>query len=201
LQQHRGTVDPALSGHAAIIGAGAFGEWSKAVPDFPVLDPVPLEIFHAIDKADFIPLAPRHPDLVKPPVNPGALLPLDLTLRLSSVSIWSLDDIGVHDNQCLTTIPEGTLLTQLFTFGNTVRATGNRFKEGVQDAIFSAITLATLNITAHNEATHCLVVRPKPVANDTRAIDGPNLVMVTGDLRKQCDAFEAAFGDFGRLGG
>jgi hypothetical protein len=184
-----------------IVGAKEFGDYSKAIEDFPVADPAPTEIVSALDKMIFQPLSPDHPDIVKPVINPGAMLNLDLTLRLSSVSIWTLDDIGVHDNQCLTTIPEGTLLTQLFTFGDSVRTTGNRFKEGAQDAIFSAITLGQINVTAHNEATHCLVVRPKPVAGQSRSIDGPNIVTLTGTQLAQCQAFETAFGDFGRLGG
>jgi hypothetical protein len=192
------TVSPSVD---EALGAKAFLDYSKAFVDFPSADAVPLEIVNTLDKIAYKPLSPDHPDIVKPEINPGALLPLDLTLRLSSVSLWSLDDIGIHDNQCLTIIPEGTLLTQLFTFGDSVRATGNRFKEGESDAIFSAITLGTINVTAHNEATHCLVVRPKAVPGENRVIDGPNIVTVTGPQRAKCQAFETSFGDFGRLGG
>jgi len=192
-------VDPASPHLAGVIGSKPFGEYSRALPEYLEAEPVPLEIVGELLERPFKPLSPGSPGIVHPEINPGAVVPLNLSLRLTSISISSLDDIGIHDNQCLTTIPEGTLLAQLFAYGDSVRATANRFKEGPSDAIFSAITLGGTNVTAHNEATHCLVVRPIPLTG--RTIDGPNIVVVTGAERQYCLRFEAAFGDFGKLGG
>ena len=43
--------------------------------------------------------------------------------------------------------------------------------------VLSAVTLALwMNITAHNEATHCLLIRPSAVK---QTIAGPNRVLVS----------------------
>ena len=180
-----------------VAGASAYTEFIKDSSTIPALSAIPIG--GIVEALPYRPIAPDVPEIVGPAINPGALLPVELGLRLSSISILSLDDVGVHDNQCLTTLPEGTLLTQLFAYGDSVRATGNRLKEGPGDAVFSAITLGGTNVTAHNEATHCLVVRPSPPSD--RVIDGPNIIVVTGADRAYCQRFATVFGDFGRLGG
>jgi len=180
-----------------VAGASAFTEFIKDSGTIPALSAIPIG--GIVGALPYRPISPDVPEIVGPAINPGALLPVELGLRLSSISILSLDDVGVHDNQCLTTLPEGTLLTQLFAYGDSVRATGNRLKEGPGDAVFSAITLGGTNVTAHNEATHCLVVRPSPPSD--RVIDGPNIIVVTGADRAYCQRFATVFGDFGRLGG
>lgn len=131
----------------------------------------------------------------------GGFLPIALGLRLASVSIFSLDDIGVNDNQCLTTLPEGTLLAQLVALGDSVRVNDNRFKEGPADAILSAITLGRINITMSNEATHCILVRPQ---NPMRAIGLLNIVRGIVDLpgrAQPCQQFDQFLPQFGIMRG
>ncbi|OAN36788.1 DUF6519 domain-containing protein [Mycolicibacterium iranicum] len=134
-----------------------------------------------------------------PPLRPGALLPLATSLRLASVSISSLDDVGVHDNQCFTRMPDGTLLTNLYVIGDSVRVSDNRFKEGPDDTIVSSISVGAVNVTAHNEGTHCFVVRP-PAPSD-RVVDGPNIVVASMVQRDYCDRFARILHDFAVLGG
>lgn len=120
-------------------------------------------------------------------INQPNLLPLQLGLRLSSIAIFSRDDIGFHDNQCLVQLADGTLLTQLLAFGDSVRVIGNRFKEGVDDAIFSAITIGGLNATVHNQATHCLLIWPnQPPA----AIAEPNIVIASAINPRLCELLQ-----------
>ena len=132
-------------------------------------------------------------------LQPGSLLPLAVGLRLASISIVSLDDVGVNDNQCFTRLPDGTLLTGLFVFGDSVRVSDNRFKEGPDDAIFSSISIGGLNITAHNEGTHCFLVRPS--APSDRVVDGPNIVVSTLANKGYCDRFSRVLENFAELKG
>jgi hypothetical protein len=55
-----------------------------------------------------------------------------------------------------------------------LRVTGNRFKEGLLNAPLSAMTIGLLNATAHNQATHCLLVVGPPLG----LINGPNTILV-----------------------
>lgn len=84
------------------------------------------------------------------------------TLAVSSVLILSLDDVGFHSNQCDASLADDFLFTQAFVMGLSVRASDNRFKEGVFNALFSAVTFGLFNTTTDNQSTHCLVVRGWP---------------------------------------
>jgi hypothetical protein len=94
----------------------------------------------------------------------------------SSLVFFSLDDIAFQDNQCDCNLGlfEDFVVTHALLLGATLRVTGNRFKEGFFSAFFSAITAAILNMTAHNQATHCLLVLGPPGLTQ----DGPNTVLV-----------------------
>lgn len=80
-------------------------------------------------------------------------------LATASVVVLSLDDVGFTDNECDCRL-DGTsyVLTDLFALGWSVRVVGDRFKEGLADAALSATTLGVMNMTAHNQATHCLAI-------------------------------------------
>jgi hypothetical protein len=144
------------------------------------------------NQCQFLPsgLQPRLQERAEPGAQAG---------RLSwsgAISIISRDDIGVHDNQCLTRMPGGEpVLTQLFVFGDSVRVTGNRFKEGPEEALFSGITIGGMNITAQNEATHCLMV--KGPANQLRNSDN----LVRASKSEYCDAIATRFDKYFPLGG
>ncbi len=90
-------------------------------------------------------------------------------LVLSSVVIFTLDDLGFHNNQCLALLPVGRLLTQAILFGLSAQATDNRFEEPLSrtglNTLFSAVTLGLQNITSQNQATHCLSIHGFKVVN------------------------------------
>ncbi|MCA1659856.1 MAG: right-handed parallel beta-helix repeat-containing protein [Verrucomicrobiaceae bacterium] len=101
----------------------------------------------------------------------------------TSLLLASLDDIGFLDNQCDCNLTkrEDLVATHAFLFGFSVRAIGNRFKEGLFDAVYSAITTGLINTTAHNQATHCLRVSGLPALTQ----DGPNTVLRSAHCRPE----------------
>jgi hypothetical protein len=110
------------------------------------------------------------------------LVETGLSLSVSSIFIYSLDDIGFHDNQCDCSLLDDFVLTQSIVLGFSMRASGNRFKEGIANAIYSAVTIGVMNMTTHNQATHCL--RILGVAGLVE--DSPNTVLLegfTGDFK------------------
>jgi len=104
---------------------------------------------------------------------------------LSSIFIASLDDISFHNNQCDSSLLVDFILTQAFLFGISLRVSDNRFKEGVANALFSAITLGLMNTTTDNQATHCLLVRP---ASGDLAVNRDNLVVVDSFNNNLCES-------------
>lgn len=76
----------------------------------------------------------------------------------ASIAIITLDDLGFHDNQseCFT---QGRILTDAALFGlMSLRVSDNRFKEIINHALFSGITIGRANMTTDNQATHCLLI-------------------------------------------
>ncbi|WP_204141057.1 DUF6519 domain-containing protein [Halomicronema sp. CCY15110] len=84
----------------------------------------------------------------------------EVDFALSSIFIASLDDISFQNNQCDSSLLADFILTQAFLFGISLRVNDNRFKEGLVNALFSAVTLGLMNTTTDNQSTHCLLVRP-----------------------------------------
>jgi hypothetical protein len=87
------------------------------------------------------------------------LLEAGQTLALTSVAILSLDDVGFLGNQCDCELFDDFVIAQAAVFGASVRVSGNRFKEPLPRAIWSAMTFGLLNTTTDNQSTHCLLVR------------------------------------------
>lgn len=90
---------------------------------------------------------------------------LNLTAReqsfsLTSIIIFSLDDIGFLGNQCDCDLVNDFIITQAIIFGISVRVNDNRFKETIGRVLFflSAVTMGLLNTTTDNESTHCLLI-------------------------------------------
>jgi len=70
------------------------------------------------------------------------------------------------------------VLTNAALAGVSVRAIGNRFKEGRFNAYFSALTVGVpLNGTSQNQATHCILAESSDpnflVFSDNRMLWGP----------------------------
>ena len=79
------------------------------------------------------------------------------TFALSAVSLFTLDDIAMSDNQCDCDLVLDLVALNALAFGFSVRATSNRFKEGLVNAFYSAMTIGYLNSTTDNQGTHCFV--------------------------------------------
>ncbi|MCP4341220.1 MAG: hypothetical protein GY799_20645 [Desulfobulbaceae bacterium] len=81
-------------------------------------------------------------------------------LSAASVVIISLDDVCLEDNQCDASfdfVLDDFVLSNAVVIGWTLRVTGNRFKEAIGGALFSALTLSLLaNTTVLNQGTHCI---------------------------------------------
>ncbi len=92
----------------------------------------------------------------------------------SSILIASLDDVAFENNQCDAGLIDDIIISQSLVFGITMRMIGNRFKEGLVNALLSAITFGLLNDTSHNQATHCILpIAPNPA---NRVVTG-NLIL------------------------
>jgi len=79
-----------------------------------------------------------------------------LAFSLSSILILSLDDLGFADNQCEATTTNVYLAFDAFLIAGSVRVADNRFAETWMRAAWSAWSLALMNTTTDNQATHCL---------------------------------------------
>jgi len=100
---------------------------------------------------------------------------------LTSLVLASLDDIGFLNNQCDCNLrsDDPPIITQAYLLSPSLRVIGNRFKESVFNAAYSAIVTGILNITAHNEATHCIQVN----GLNQYMQDGPNIIFANSQCQ------------------
>ena len=75
---------------------------------------------------------------------------------LSSLFVAGLDDVGFLDNQSEVDSQHFALVFDLLAAAGSVRVNDNRFSETWLRTILSASTFGLMNITAHNESTHCM---------------------------------------------
>jgi hypothetical protein len=123
-------------------------------------------------------------DLMRGPSSPGPTLPGNFLLP--AILILSLDDVGFQDNQCDCLIKEGVMPSTAVLVGLfSQRAVSNRFKETLGKALFSAITFALMNMTAHNQANHCLKV-VGPLLEQAQ----PNHILLGALLESFCPSAE-----------
>jgi hypothetical protein len=80
------------------------------------------------------------------------------SLALTAIVITSLDDIAFSNNQCECNLLDDFMITQVLLFGFSVRMNDNRMKEGLMNAMLSAITVGWMNSTTANQGTHCMLV-------------------------------------------
>jgi hypothetical protein len=121
------------------------------------------------------------------------LLERGTDLALASVTILSLDDIGFHNNQCDCNLFDDFVISQAFLFGISLRVSDNRFKEGVNHALYSAVTFGVLNTTTDNQSTHCLLIRGWPGLT----VDQPNTVALAGVDPVFCGRYGLLIPSFG----
>jgi len=113
------------------------------------------------------------------------LIEAGVSFALSSILIVSLDDVAFTNNQCDCNLLDDFVFSHAFLFGITIRANDNRFREGIMNAGFSAMTVGILNITTDNESTHCLVVQ------GVRKLRRHNLVLMSAFRENPCGKFES----------
>jgi hypothetical protein len=75
---------------------------------------------------------------------------------ISSIVVFSLDDIGFTDNQCELTSTNVLLGVQAMLVGGSVRESDNRFSESWMHVEYSAWSIGGMNTTTDNQSTHCL---------------------------------------------
>lgn len=116
-------------------------------------------------------------------------------IAFTSITILSLDDVAFQDNQCDCNLlgRQDFILMQALLAAFSLRVTGNRFKEGLLNAPLSAMTLGLLNTTAHNQATHCLVILGLP----SGAFNATNTILINLIIPGFCgESFRAVAGNF-----
>ena len=112
------------------------------------------------------------------------LIEAGISFALSSILIVSLDDVAFNNNQCDCNLLDDFVFSHAFLVGITIRANDNRFREGIMNAGFSAMTVGLFNITTDNESTHCLVVQ------GVRKLRRHNLVLMSALRENFCGKFE-----------
>jgi Family of unknown function (DUF6519)/Right handed beta helix region len=116
------------------------------------------------------------------------------TKSFSSINIFSLDDVAFHGNQCDCSLFDDQMHTQAFLWGISLRMIDNRLKETLFHATYSAITFGLVNMTVHNQTTHCLLRRASTPAC---LIGDPNTVMIDPNGKGRCTPYSQVKSDFG----
>jgi hypothetical protein len=96
------------------------------------------------------------------------------TLALSSITLFTLDDLSMSANQSDCDLMLDFAVTNLIAGATSLRVTDNRFKEGLLNAFLSALTIGLLNTTTNNQGTHCFIT-----VTPVRPPSHENTVMVT----------------------
>jgi hypothetical protein len=92
---------------------------------------------------------------------------LDPDTALSSIFIFSADDVGFMGNQSDCNFLIDLLFTNTAIFAVSARTCNNRFKEGLIFSLYSLLSLAFVNSAGYNQATHCLYARGKLESPDS----------------------------------
>lgn len=122
------------------------------------------------------------------------LLETGLGFALSSVAIFSLDDLGFHCNQCDCNLLDDYVIVQALLFGVSLRVSDNRFKEGMLNAIYSAMTIGFMNATTNNQSTHCLLVSG---LIPSLKVESGNKALITGFIPSFCEQLKGGLGNAG----
>ncbi len=86
------------------------------------------------------------------------LIETGLSFAFTSILIMTLDDIAFSDNQCDCNLLDDIVIAHTLLFGFSARMNDNRLKEGLINALYSAITIGIMNAATNNQSTHCLLV-------------------------------------------
>ncbi len=118
------------------------------------------------------------------------LIETGLSLAITSIAIFTLDDVAFSDNQCDCNLLDDFVLAHAFLFGFSVRMNDNRMKEGILNALYSAITIGYMNATTMNQSTHCLLVAAIIASLKTEA---GNKVLLDAFFAGFCDRLGKSF--------
>ena len=130
------------------------------------------------------------------------LLALGHSLSVSSVLILTLDDLSFADNQCEANLAprQDFLIVNTLLLAMSLRAESNRWKEGLYNALLSALTIGLMmNTTVVNQGTHCIIVRGWPpllVDEGNTVLMEPILEILLGDKYPDRGFCRAAFSKF-----
>jgi hypothetical protein len=83
-----------------------------------------------------------------------------LGFGISSIVVFSLDDVGFADNQCEITSTNVFFYIDALIAGGSVRVADNRLSETWLRTGFSAVSIGGMNTTTDNQSTHCMVAIP-----------------------------------------
>jgi hypothetical protein len=78
---------------------------------------------------------------------------------ISSIVIFTLDDLGMTDNQCEITTTNVFFFFDAMLICESLRVADNRFSETWMRAGFSALSVGGMNTTTDNQSTHCLLAQ------------------------------------------
>lgn len=77
-------------------------------------------------------------------------------IGVSSIFLFSLDDVGMTDNQCEISTSAVFFYVNALLLAGSVRESDNRLSETFMHAAFSAWSMGLMNTTTDNQTTHCL---------------------------------------------
>jgi hypothetical protein len=112
------------------------------------------------------------------------LMETGVGFALSSIMIISLDDVGFHANQCECNLLDDFVYSQAVLLGAAVRASDNRFKEGIANALYSAMTGGLFNATTNNQSTHCLLILG---FIPSLKVDSGNRILLNAIVKDYCE--------------
>jgi hypothetical protein len=109
---------------------------------------------------------------------------------ISSVLVFSLDDVGLVDNQCEITSTNIFHFVDVMVVAGSVRMADNRFAETWMRAVLSGFSIGLMNTTTDNQSTHCL--RARAMLPNMRVFKD-NLALVRAFCPDECG--ERGFGE------
>ena len=119
-----------------------------------------------------------------------------VTFSRYSIGIFSLDDIAFHGNQCDCSLFDDRVYAQIVLFGFSVRMIDNRLKETLFHAVYSATTFGLVNMTTHNQTTHCLL---RLALTPALLVGDRNTVLIDPGGTSRCEPFSQVKRDFGQM--
>jgi hypothetical protein len=118
------------------------------------------------------------------------LVETGVSVAFTAVLITTLDDIAFSDNQCDCNLLDDFVIAQVFLFGFSVRLNDNRLKEGIFNALLSAISFGFMQAATNNQSTHCLMCGSTlPAMN----VNTGNKALVDAIVPNYCGALAKAF--------